>query len=230
MRKIALSLLLVCSIQILFAQNGVIISKGVIFCKEGTTFILPDSLTILNKDDSLNAKLIKQNDVIDIHYSEEPNDLKNNLTLKKIYPYYYIENYKYKAPIPNIIIRAYYPDFGVLVIDANKVSDSEYEVFVNGECKKIIQNDFYYCDWNDFIKYLLIKLPENVHLYSKKNTKSKKVTSNIDMSYKVLEVNGDWIKIECNSKCDDCKAGKKIKGWVKWKNGNILLVELYYAC
>jgi hypothetical protein len=228
MRKIVLFLLLVCSIQSLFAQNGEIISKGVIFYKEATTFVLPDSLSILNKDGSVNTKLIKQNDVIDIHYNEPPNDLNNNLALKRIYPYYYIDNDKYKAPIPNIIIRAYYPDFGVFVMDANKISDLEYEIFVNGEWKKIIKNDFHYNDWNDFIKYLLIKLPANVHLYSKKNTESKKIISNTDMSYKVLEVNGDWIKIECNSKCDDCN--KKIKGWVRWKIANTLLVDLYYVC
>lgn len=230
MKKYIIYLFILISAQSLQAQNGEIISKGVLYCKEKTIYVLPDSISIFNRNGSLNAKLLKQNEVINIHYFENQIDLKNNKTLKKIYPYYYNDNLKYNAPIPNIIIRAYYPDYGVFVIDANKSNDNEYEVYINGEWKIIKDNNLLYKKWEEFIKDILIKLPDNISLHSQKNTKSKKIKTKKDLSYRVLQVEGDWIKIECNENCEDCNHKHKTKGWVKWKNGNKLIVYLYYVC
>lgn len=231
MKKIILLICIIFSLQSVSAQNGLIISKGVLYSKKESIFTLPDSLSILNNDESINVKLLKQSDSIKIQYSVNPPELKNNQYLKKIYPFYYYENSKYNAPIPNIITRAYYPDYAVFVIDANKINDEKYEVFVNGEWKKIKRNDnLTYKEWKDFVKDLLIKLPDNVDLYSLNNFKSKKIKTKKDLSYKVIEVNGDWIKIECNKNCDNCGKRQKIKGWVKWKKGNKLLVSLFYVC
>lgn len=230
MKKINLFILIIFSSQNIFAQNGLIISKGVLYSNKESIFILPDSLSILNSDESINAKLLKQNDAIKIEYSVNPIDLKNNKISKRIYPFYYNENSKYKAPIPNIIIRAYYPDYGVFVMDANKINNENYDVFLNGEWKKIKNNNLHYKEWKDFIKDLLIKLPDNINLFSQKNIKSKKIKIIKDLSYRVIEVNGDWIKIECNKNCDNCVKKQKMKGWVKWRNRNKLMVYLYYVC
>jgi hypothetical protein len=230
MKKIIVLILMILSTQNALAQNGMIISKGVIYCKKEAVFALPDSIFILNDDESINAKLLKQNDTIDIQYEIPPTDLIINQNLKKIYPFYYDENSKYNAPIPNIIIRAYYPDYGVLVIDANKISNEEYEVFVNGEWKKVkSNNNLTYKDWGDFIKDLLVKVPDNINLYSQNDVKSKKIKTSKNLSYKVIEVKENWIKIECNESCDDCKGKKKKSGWVEWKNGNKLLISLFYV-
>ena len=218
------------SLQNLYPQNGEIVSKGVVFFKEKATYLLPDSLSVLNLDGTSYLELVKLNDELAINYVRNPSNLKNNLNLKRVYPYYYNENYRYGAPIPKIIIRAYYPDFGVFVMDAKKIGDFEYEVVVNGEWKKIKNKNLYYCDWNIFIKNLIIKLPKNVNLYSKRNVQSKKVSSNKIEIYNVLEVNGDWIKVECNSKCENCNKQKTFQGWVRWKKDNKLLVDLYYVC
>ena len=230
MKKYIIYLFILILSQSLKAQNGEVISKGVLYCKEKTIFVLPDSIPIFNKNGSLYAKLLKQNEVINIHYFENQIDLKNNKTLKNIYPYYYNDNSKYNAPIQNIIIRAYYPDYGVFVIDANKSNNNEYEVYINGEWKIIKDNNLLYKKWEEFIKDVLIKLPDNISLYSQKHTKSKKIKTQKDLSYRVLQVVGDWIKIECNENCEDCNHKHKTKGWVKWKNGNKLIVYLYYVC
>jgi hypothetical protein len=230
MKKIVSILIVFYLFQNVMAQNGEIISKGVIFFKDKTTFILPDSFSILNKDGSVNAKIIRINDVIDINYNLKSENVKSIEPLKRIYPYYYLENKKYKAPIPNVIVRANYPDFGVFVMDANKISDSIYEVFVDGEWKNLVNHNFIYCNWDDFLKQLLIKLPKGIHIYSKINIKSKSYLTKSDVIYKAIEVNGDWIKVRCESKCHDCKNTKKNNGWIRWKRGDILLVDLYYVC
>lgn len=231
MKNITLLICLIFSLQKTFAQNGLIISKGVLYSTKESIFILPDSLSILNNDESINTKLLIQNDEIKIEYSVTQNELKDNQTLKKVYPFYYTENSKYNAPLPNIVIRAYYPDYGVFVMDANKINDKEYEVYINGEWKKIKSNNILiYKEWKDFIKTLLIKLPENVNLYSHENIKSKKIKTKNNLSYRVIEVNGDWIKIECNKNCDNCSKKQNIKGWVKWRNKNKLMVCFYYVC
>ena len=231
MKKLIIFLFILILTPSLKAQNGELISKGVLYCKEKAVYILPDTILVFNKNGSLNATMLKHQDAIEVQYSDSLINLKENQNLKTIYPYYYNDNSKYNAPIPNLIIRAYYPDYGIFVIDANKINDKDYEVFINGEWKIIKENStLQYKKWGDFIKDLLIKLPDNISLHCQKNIKSKKMTSQKDLSYKVLEVNGDWIKIECNKNCDDCNEKQPIKGWVKWKNGNNLLVYLYYVC
>jgi hypothetical protein len=228
MKKYIIYFYLLLLVQSLKAQNGEIISKGVLYFKENTLFVLPDSISIFNKNGSLSIKLLKQNDILNIHYFENHINFKNNEYLKKIYPYYYFDNLKYNAPIPNIIIRAYYPDYGVFVIDANKSNNNEYMVFINGQWKVLKENNLIFKKWEEFLKDILIKLPDNINLHYQKNINSKKIKIQRDLSFRVLEVEGDWIKIECNQNCEECS--KKTKGWVKWRKGNKLIVYLYYVC
>lgn len=230
MKKLVYFFLVFISTQNSKAQIGELISEGVLYFKEKSTFVLPDSISIYNKNNFLNIKLLKQNDALKINYYEKPIDVKSNLILKKIYPFYYTDNSKYNAPLPKMIIRAYYPDYGVFVIDANKTFDNRYEVYINGEWKIIKDNNLKYKKWDEFIKDLLIKLPANKCLYSQKSFKSNKIRTPKDLSYRVVEVKGDWIKIECNKSCENCKNKQNSKGWLKWRNRNKLLVYLYYVC
>jgi hypothetical protein len=231
MKKIILFLLTFNFTNNALSQNGQIVSEGVIYYKKENVFVLPDSITVLNTDKTTYSKILKYNNILNVIYTVKPNDSKSNITLQKAYPYYYIENSKYNAPIPDLIIRAYYPDYGVFVVDANKISNNEYEIFINGEWKKISGNyNQNYKEWVDFIKDLLIQLPDNINLYSKNSIKSKKIRTPKNLSYKVLEVKGNWIKIECNNNCEDCNKKQKTKGWVKWKKGNEILVSLLYVC
>jgi hypothetical protein len=51
-----------------------------------------------------------------------------------------------------------------------------------------------------------------------------------EAGFVVLERENDWIKVACNIDCEGCPNGELVTGWVRWRKGNELLVELYYVC
>lgn len=229
MKKVKLLLLLLFVYQNIKAQGGEIVSDGVLFGMKNSVFMFPDTLRILNNDKTLNLTIENENNSIRVEYFKNTSS-NDSQKLKKIYPFYYKETDKYNAPLPKVMTRAFYPDDGVLVIDAKKSTNNEYEVYINGEWKIIKTKGLTYKSWNCFIKNTLVKLPEGISLHTKNSLISSKLQTPKNLSYKVLKVKGDWIKIKCNTACEGCENGKEISGWVRWKSENEILVMIYYVC
>lgn len=231
MKKIIFLLLTFLIYHNSIAQGGKIISKGVLYSSKDKIYTLPDSLQILNKDETSYLFLKKiNNDSINVKIFENKLIGENIKKLESIFPFYFYDNKKYNIPLPQNFTRAYYPNDGVIVIDANKINNKYFEIFINGEWKFIKSTTLKYKNWESFLKQTFIKLSVNNRIYIKKNLNSKELIYPNDISFKVLKVRGDWIKVECNDICEECNSPKKIRGWVKWKSDKILLINIVYIC
>lgn len=50
-----------------------------------------------------------------------------------------------------------------------------------------------------------------------------------NVSFHPVEVKGEWLKIKWDATFETGKAGANSVGWVRWKRGERLLVELFYV-
>lgn len=86
-----------------------------------------------------------------------------------------------------------------------------------------------YQGWQSFFKTVFIKTNSGSFICS--DTVSLKKVPNADKySYGVKKVSGDWAYVECLKTCEQCPAGTIIKGWVRWRDKNKLLVDIFYFC
>ena len=67
---------------------------------------------------------------------------------------------------------------------------------------------------------------ESNPLLTKPNATAEKAVYNGDESFDVIEMKGDWIKV--NSKNLPSETTKKsVIGWIRWRENNCLLIEMY---
>lgn len=218
--------LLILSLSQSRAQNQ-ILSKGVLFNNNGFT-----KVKILNNDGSDYLVMNRSEEgEISVKYSKKENQQEVIKSISRFYPFYLTENKKYDTPLPQMSIRAFYPDFSVIVFDAIKATDG-YRVFVNGNWKKISGFQLLiYQDWDNF-------LVENVYVKSNAKSPIRKepldksiiVTDNSNYSYKIISVKDDWLQVECLKLCEGCPINRMIKGWIRWKKDKIIFLNLYYSC
>lgn len=130
--------------------------------------------------------------------------------------------------------RFFYPEYEFMEFVVLNVSDNHYHISVDsGSNEKMIRKDeshFIYHSWEDYIqtKYLSFDPQENP-IRVAPNDSSGIVYPYNDYFFKAIEVQGDWIKIECNDDCKTCDKGK-LTGWIKWREGKELLVSTGSVC
>lgn len=162
------------------------------------------SLKILNKDNSIFATIISKND-------NEPADD------------------KLKGEI-----LAYFPDNYIIHFDANKVNDDEYIVKV-GSSFKIIKAKKYteYLSISDYVlRFFLSTTSINpLRKYPSESTPEFKGLDYKSLSFKSLEIMGDWVKVTCNKECEGCSEEKIIiEGWVRWRKNGKIIIKQHYIC
>jgi len=217
---------LLTQLSVLHAQQTKMLGTGVVFAKDEFK-----DIRVLNNDGSLSLKISQTpGGEVNVTYTKpvQQNEVLNSI--KSYYPYYSIKHDKYKTPLPKVSIRAFYPDESIVVFDAVKSGDA-YKVFVNGAWKTVKPTKgIEYQDWCVYMKRIYVKADKQHPLYKEANNKSPVVSDNKDYSYKVLEVKGDWIRVQCSQECEGCPENKIVKGWIKWKDKESIIIDLYYAC
>lgn len=131
--------------------------------------------------------------------------------------------------------RAFYAEYGLMILDTDSAMvGGMLVVYVGGEKKLLdvasVRAFARYRKWPGFLVGLFIKLQTPGSLYTDTLSTAKSIARAEAYSYTVKSVHGDWAYVVCAKTCEECPAGKIIKGWVRWRKGNTLLVELYYEC
>ena len=171
------------------------------------------ALSIYNTDGSVFARVYRNED--DGEYKVEDGGKKiNNELLKEI--------------------RAYYPDYGLMIFDADTIQKGRYTIYVGSQIKYIKSNEIQiplisYQGWQSFFKTVFVKTNAESSIYTD-TLSNKKVGGAEKYSYAVKKVVGDWAYVECLKACEQCPTGIIIKGWVKWRDKNKLLIDIFYFC
>ncbi|OWP86043.1 hypothetical protein BWK60_10875 [Flavobacterium covae] len=130
-----------------------------------------------------------------------------------------------------IIARRFVPnhDFFYTLFDCNQFNEEdEYiYIYVNNEQKKIKKNqyDFTFQPWSEFISNEYIGILPNNPLIVKSDDNFYKSYDSINEAFKVEKIEEDtmWLK-STSTGC--CGSNKDLEGFVKWKEGNMLLIDL----
>ena len=105
--------------------------------------------------------------------------------------------------------------------EATNTDKDYFIIYVNKEKRKVKKADvkFTFSSWDDYLKLQEIRLKPCNMLPA--------AGTNQEMLYTVTQVKGDEIKIRSVQNCSGEDEGfKQVEGWIKWKNGDVLTVDL----
>jgi hypothetical protein len=178
----------------------------------GVVIILPDSIEFLKG--SMLVQNEKGNIINQISFDEEERVV------------------KFEKGTPEI--REYYPDYSIIIFDGYPLENGNYKVIIDDSVCYLKQLNGYtiFEKWEEHIKRTFINTDEQNPLRISSFDTSE-IISNLnydDLNFVVLSVKNDWVNVECDINCEGCPEGQLIKGWIRWRKDNKLLVKLYYVC
>lgn len=135
---------------------------------------------------------------------------------------------------PRVFITS--PDYFTLILDCVEINDKNYVVIVDGKNNKkglISKSDknFKFQTFEEFIRdYAALGVDfdrENNLLHKLPNKNSEIIKNDLQEKYKFwngefIELKGDWMKMKLEETNEI--------GWIKWRNGNKILIRIYYIC
>lgn len=200
-------------------------SKGVLRFNP-TDINLKKDFEILNEDNTVYATLNLSLDKIIIqgkHFSL--NEFANDNSLRSQYQFF---------------PKEFFPDQSIIQFEYASLTNDVAEIFINKEQdkkKKIkLSAGIFKAElWKEHLVGCMIDFNVKInHIRAEMLDNSKSLgyeNSGEDYIFVISEIVGDWVKIECAEICDyPCSSGKKYDGWIKWKDGNKLLIRLLYSC
>lgn len=129
-------------------------------------------------------------------------------------------------------ILAYYPDY-FIVHFAVESFDSIYYVEVGNEKKLVKPSKFIeFMTWPNYIQRFFSKTTGKNPLRVEPKDSGSVVTG-IDYrraNFRNVEVKGDWVRVVCNLDCDGCINNRVVEGWIRWREGDKVVLDIYYAC
>jgi hypothetical protein len=150
------------------------------------------------------------------------------------FTYYYDgSDGKFEYANENFNPFAFHPDYFVLALKCVGEDENRYEVIVNEEkgLKKFVRKDDATLKFETWEKHILKTFAvdfdrEQNPLRETPEGQVKDFVLPKEATFHPVEVNGEWLKIRWDS---SKKAVKNDKfGWVKWKENNKILIELFY--
>lgn len=134
------------------------------------------------------------------------------------------------------VVRAYEPDYNILIIDATPLSDGAFRVNLDGKSAKIMSaNGLTYKPWAQFLVEngkVIPRSGKKVRLYqTKAGTGQVTLDNPEDYSFNILRVDGGWVYISCDADCEGCgRTGSALNGWVRIEEIGDGEWELRYIC
>lgn len=128
---------------------------------------------------------------------------------------------------------AFHPDYFSLALKCVAEDKSRYEVIVNEETglKKFVKKDdaaLKFQSWDDHIKgAFAVKFNQAENpLRESPAGKVKNADLREDVTFHPVQVNGEWLKVRWGGSQQPKKDTGS--GWVKWRDNDQILVELFY--
>jgi hypothetical protein len=131
---------------------------------------------------------------------------------------------------------AFHPDYFVLALKCVGKDASRFKVVVNETTglTKFIRKDDHALKFQTWREHILDLFavgfdPSKNPLRIAPGGRAKAVRLPKDGTFHPLQINGRWLKVRWNTSDERKDKGKKVGyGWVKWKENNRLLIELFY--
>ena len=126
-------------------------------------------------------------------------------------------------------------DYSSFVFRCKSLTNNWFEVIVNnenGESLWLKKNEFTkYSSWETYLQEMfgVARLPRQIQKIRKQpSDTSEEIKYSGQDCFQVKSMKGDWIEIFTADYCDNVDNKTKIdSGWIKWRQGNQLLIEYY---
>lgn len=139
--------------------------------------------------------------------------------------------------ITTVTSRLYDNESGLIIMDAVRYK-SGYKVYMDNGWKYINKSQYYsYMDWEKFLSITGIvpksgsvtRVHEKIGGFVKKSIQGAEIDQ---YSFNILEIEGEWVYVECDSQCASCGSNGtgKFTGWIQWKDGDDILVDIRHSC
>jgi hypothetical protein len=147
--------------------------------------------------------------------------------------YYDDKDGKFEYENDNFAPLAFHQDYFLLALKCTGEEKNRYEVIVNEDTglKKFVKKDdpaLKFQSWEDHVKGAFAVKFDEVENQLRESPEGKVENAKlpVDVTFHPVEVNGAWLKVRWNGS----KGSKKDSGsgWVKWRDDNQILVELFY--
>lgn len=128
-------------------------------------------------------------------------------------------------------------DYSQFVFRCLTITDSWLEVMVNNETGETLwlkKNELTgFKDWETYLKEMfgVARLQDHPQkIKSSPTESSEEITYHGQDCFQAKSMKGDWIEIFTADYCDESYTNSKTKiqsGWIKWRQGNKLIIEYY---
>ena len=131
----------------------------------------------------------------------------------------------------------FYPETGeVIIFICKKITDDYFYIYTDSDFETLRKikrsNLFNFENWNTHILNSFVRPKDNL-LYEKPDLikgKSINISESIE-SFEVISFeDGDWLKIRCFEDCNGCKNFESTNYYIKWRNGDDILIDFNYLC
>lgn len=147
--------------------------------------------------------------------------------------YYDDKDGKFEYENDNFAPFAFHPDYFLLALRFAGEDKNRYEVIVNEDTglKKFVKKDdaaLKFQSWEDHIKGAFAVKFNQVENSLRETPAGKVKNADLpeDVTFHPVQVNGEWLKVRWDGSQQPKKdAGS---GWVKWRDNDQILVELFY--
>lgn len=179
---------------------------------------------IMNEDGSVYAVIDLKRNKVEIERKQYSlSDFRNNDVLRTKYSFF---------------PKEFYPDNFIFQFEYANIEGSLAEVFIDkakGIRKYLTRNEtiFKIESWKEHLIGCTIDFDRtNTPVYELSDLSSKRANFDLQKGIFIIsEIKGDMIKIECSEQCGfTCDNTNKAVGWIKWKDGQKLLIRLLYSC
>ena len=119
-------------------------------------------------------------------------------------------------------------DYGQFRFRCKTKKEGSFEVYITeSQTMWILDQDItQFMNWEEYLQTMFsVERTDKTtqKIYSKPFIKSEIIESKNDC-FRVKQMKGEWIEVET---AEHCKTQKNISGWIRWKDGNKILINYY---
>lgn len=123
--------------------------------------------------------------------------------------------------------KSFDPEYSLFIARCIGKQNNYYQVIING-ATKLVSSDSDLTKFETLEMFVLSSLPnltETTPLRLEPNDTSSVIEGYESYFFVSKKIDGDWLLVECDQDYGGC-PNKELKGWVKWKNGDEMLISL----
>lgn len=138
---------------------------------------------------------------------------------------YKIEKLRRKVFYGHFKSLAFYPEYYIVVLKGKANDENRIEISLDGESAFVDSEYASFETYEEHLKDQSVSLSKKSPLKKEMDDSSETISTYLDYSYVVLDIEGEWLKVECDKEV----FGLDFKGYVRWRVNDDIAVSVLYS-